>query len=352
MTRFSNEANDLLKRLKRGTLRTVRSFGLSRTVAHSRWRDRRLLILCYHGISRTDEHLWRPPLFLQPSFFRRRMEAIYEGGYRVLPLAEALRRSREGSLPPKCLTLTFDDGELGFYTHAFPILQEFGFPATVYLSTYYVEKRLPVVSVFLSYVLWSGRGHRVEAELSELGRTDLDVREPEGRTRTWTAIMEAMNRNDLRSVAKDRVIRDVAHALDVDYERLRSERRLELMAPTEIEELAERGVDFQLHTHRHRTPDDRAEFLDEISANRKVIRRITGTDPEHFCYPSGRYNEQLVAWLREAGVVSATTCDPGLASPSSDPLLLPRLVDVPTLRPVEFEAWLSGIADWLPRRNV
>lgn len=90
--------------------------------------------------------------------------------------------------------------------------------------------------------------------------------------------------------------------------------------------------------------------MDEISGNREIIRRITGTDAKHFCYPSRRYNKQLVGWLREAGVVSATTCDPGLASPSSDPLLLPRLVDVPTLAPVEFEAWLSGIADWIPRR--
>lgn len=291
MSPSSQATSNLPKQLKRVVLRTSRSIGLSRTVAGSRWRGQRLLILCYHGISRADEHLWRPPLFLQPSFFRQRMEAIYEGGYRVLPLDEALRRLREGSLPPKSLTLTFDDGELGFYTHAFPILEEFGFPATVYLSTYYVEKRLPVVSVFLSYVLWSGRGRRVAVELPELGQTELDVREPDGRKRTWAVVMEAMNRKDLRSDAKNRVTRAVAHALDVDYERLRSKRRLELMAPTEIEELAERGVDFQLHTHRHRTPDERAEFLDEISDNREVIRRITGTDPEHFCYPSGRYNQ-------------------------------------------------------------
>lgn len=178
-------------------------------------------------------------LFLKPSFFRKRMKAIYEGGYRVLPSGEALRRSREGSLPPKSLTLTFDDGELDFYTHAFPILEEFGFPATVYLPTYYVEKRLPVISVFLSYVLWSGRGRQVAVKLSGLGRTELDVREPEGRKRTWTTIMEAMNRNGLRSEAKDRVTRGVAQALNVDYERLRSERRLELMVPAEIRTLAE-----------------------------------------------------------------------------------------------------------------
>jgi hypothetical protein len=47
--------------------------------------------------------------------------------------------------------------------------------------------------------------------------------------------------------------------------------------------------------------------------------------------------------LRELGVRSATTCDAGLASSRSEPLLLPRVLDGEQVTAVEFEAWLCGI---------
>lgn len=279
------------------------------------------------------------------------MEAIHRRGFRVLPLDEGLRRLADGSLPPKSLSITFDDGEVGFYTHAHPILAEYGFPATVYLTTYYVENRLPVITVALSYVLWAARGNEATVDLPALGRVQLDTSSPEAREATWSTLMARMERERLNGDARDDILRRVARALELDYGRFREERRLELMNPSEVRELASQGVDFQLHTHRHRVPEDRGRFLKEIRDNREAIRRYAGTSPEHFCYPSGQYNEQVVAWLREEGIRSATTCDPGLATSETDPLLLPRLVDVPTLAPVEFEAWLDGIAAWLPRRS-
>jgi hypothetical protein len=55
--------------------------------------------------------------------------------------------------------------------------------------------------------------------------------------------------------------------------------------------------------------------------------------------------------LAEAGVISATTCDPGLASQRSTPLLLPRLVDSSFLSPLDVEGWLTGMsAFFMPRK--
>ena len=50
----------MLKRLKRGTLATLRNTGVFRAALDSAWRRNRLLILCYHGISINDEHEWDP----------------------------------------------------------------------------------------------------------------------------------------------------------------------------------------------------------------------------------------------------------------------------------------------------
>lgn len=73
----------------------------------------------------------------------------------MLPLSEAVDRLQSRSLPPRAVTITFDDGFQDFYSVAYPIIESFGFPVTLYLSTYYVEYNRPVFDVMCSYLLWN-----------------------------------------------------------------------------------------------------------------------------------------------------------------------------------------------------
>jgi len=150
---------------------------------------------------------------------------------------------------------------------------------------------------------------------------------------------------------KDAFAASLAAHLDVDYEALLEQRIMHNLTADEVGQLAAGGIDVQLHTHRHRTPLDRQLFLREIEDNRRSIQEMTGKRPAHFCYPSGVYDLKFLPWLKEAGVVSGTTCDLGFASRNSDRLLLPRLLDNASLSSIEFESWLTGIAEVMPRRQ-
>jgi hypothetical protein len=79
---------------------------------------------------------------------------------------------------------------------------------------------------------------------------------------------------------------------------------------------------------------------------------MTGRRPTHFCYPSGNYRAEFFTWLGEEQIASAVTCDPGLVSARSDRLLLPRFLAAENVSALVFEAWLTGAADWLPRRRT
>ncbi len=349
----------MLRRLRRQLLPVLERSGLFRLVADSRWRGNRLLILCYHGVSIADEHEWNNQLYMSPAALRERFEILKRGGYAVLPLDDALSRLRARSLPPRSVAITFDDGAYDFYARAFPILREFGFPATVYLTTYYCHFQRPVFDTGVSYALW--KSGRASADLRGLvpgvGETGLSS---EGDRRTVALrIREYGNSAGLSGQEKDDLLRAITRRLGLEYDSMFSNRLLHLMTPAQVREVAAAGIDMQLHTHRHRTPDDCGAFVKEIEDNRAGIEAILApagatrvrSQLTHFCYPSGIYKAAFVTWLRDLGIVSATTCDFGLATRADEPLLLPRLVDTGNISALEFESWLTGVAGLLPHRR-
>ena len=124
------------------------------------------------------------------------------------------------------------------------------------------------------------------------------------------------------------------------------------MTPEEVADIARRGFDVQLHTHRHRTPRERSAFCSEVVENRRILEKLTGRPAVHFCYPSGDHDPPFLPLLRDLRVETATTCEPGLARADHNPLLLPRYVDTMAQSEVMFESWLSGAAGVLSLKKL
>ena len=90
------------------------------------------VIVLYHHVA-TDTP---PSTTISPADFRRHLEYLRDNEYNIMALddmVEALR-DRE-SIPDKSVAITFDDGYISIYEEAFPMLQSFGFPFTLFLST-------------------------------------------------------------------------------------------------------------------------------------------------------------------------------------------------------------------------
>ena len=289
--------------LKTALFTLVNVAGVSRRFAETAWRCRRLMILCYHGVSLADEHEWNPTLYISPRTLTRRLDALRRLGCTVLSLPEAVDRLYAEDLPERAVVLTFDDGYYDFKAEALPLLEERRYPATVYVTT----------------DQWTG-----------------DISSP--------AINDVAVVNHLRtSYLSWRSARGEVSPC--------SARALSAMTQSEVADVAARGVAIEMHTHSHRLPLDVNALLGDIRLNRALIASTTGRVPRHLCYPDGIYHTSLLQQLRACGVETATTCDPGLAATSADPLLLPRFVDCEACSQATFDAWVTGVACWIPRRT-
>jgi peptidoglycan/xylan/chitin deacetylase (PgdA/CDA1 family) len=325
--------------VKNTALEMLRTTGIFSLYANSGSRRRRLLILCYHGLSLRDEHEWRGGLFITPTQFQQRLAFLKSLDVHVLDLTEALQRLQTNSLPERSAVITFDDGFYDFHRHAAPLLASAGFPATLYLTTHYCDYRLPIFNLITNYMLWKNRGRVVDLSSLKLPPENDLSRED---TRQHLTVLLNQQAAALNTVAKDELAQQLAEALQVDYPDLVRSRILQILSPEEATALSRGGIDLQLHTHRHRTPRDRALFTREILDNSHRLQEFSGRKPVHFCYPSGDHAPEFLPWLKECGVQSATTCALGLAKSNSEPLLLPRLLDATNISPVDFESWVCG----------
>jgi len=323
-------------------LRTCSRFGLSRLARGLTGQGIR--ILAYHGFCEADEADFQPMLFMRAATFRTRMQRLVAGGHRVVSLAEAVARLRARDVEPGLAVITIDDGWHGIHEHAWPVLRELGLPATVYVTSYYAQCQLPVLNVLMRYAAW--RSPLTEVRLDGLA-AGLDGRHPLADRAARDRLADRVSGyadDELPATQRLAFVREIAARLEVDVGSVLERRTFHLMSPTQLRELCAAGFDLQLHTHRHRFPaDDRAVCAEEIESNRRFLQQLTGKTPVHFCYPSGRYSAHQKAWLRDLGVMSATTTRQGLSYGSTDPMELPRFLDSEAYGPELFDAALAGL---------
>lgn len=280
---------------------------------------KRLRILAYHGLWITPGYQYGNHLFMEPEKFEHRMTWLKGSRYPVLPLGEAVRRLGDGSLPDCSVVITIDDGWTSTYTHMLPILERLALPATVYITTWYSINQLPLVNVAVDYIL--KRAGRSAA----MGPAIID------RIASLSSLSE-----------RQQALRDTAARFGVTTEEWWEARQFHVMNAAEIRAAHRRGLDIQLHTHRHRLGDDLER---EIVDNRDWLAascRRPAESFEHFCYPSGIYNDRAIEVLRRTGIKSATLVSSGCNVPGANPFMLRRFLDGRSVSQELFEAYLSG----------
>jgi len=311
---------------------------------------RQLRILCYHGTALADEAQFRPLLFIGAMKFEERLRYLSRAGFAVLPLEDAVQRLRLGTLPSDAVVLTIDDGFYGTYKHAVTSLKRYRLPATLYVTTYYAQRQNPVFRLLVQYIFWATGDDRLD--LGKLGiegfEGEVDVhREAPADRAMWKIIDHGESKLD--EDGRQKLALGLGALLGVDVDPIVENRCLGLMSPTEIQQASRDGIDIELHTHRHRLPEDESASKKEISDNRAALEPIVGRRLNHLCYPSGFWSRKHWPWLAQMGIKTATTCDVGFNGSAAHPFALKRIFDSSMVSALEFEAELNGFLEGLRR---
>ena len=232
---------------------------------------RSIPVLMYHHVAPRPGDM----VTVTPETFEGQMRHLAEAGYTTLSLDDLLSIVRGETEPPRrAVAITFDDGWLDNWVHAFPVLRKYRLRAAVFVVTDWVERASAPESVDGPHV--SFPPHREMCERAERG--------------------------EARGVA-------------LDWERIGEMRNSGL-------------VRFYSHTRSHvkcdRVPED--VVAEELLSAKKTLEERLGSPCPYLCWPYGKFTPRATAIAREAGYEAVFTTRHDVVRRGVDPFDLPRIV--------------------------
>jgi peptidoglycan/xylan/chitin deacetylase (PgdA/CDA1 family) len=289
---------------------------LARAVTHSQAR-----VLMYHrfGAGAGSRRL-------DPAVFARQLEYLVRH-FRVAALSDVVRALRSGQrLPRGLVAITIDDGYGDFVDLAYPVLQRFGTPATVFAATRFLDGTYWLWFDALHYLLHTTRVPALRVTLAG-SRLSLDLSSAPSRERAWSAVgthclgMDPATRNS--------TIEHLQHVLQVPLPAAPTN-DYRAMSWAEAAGLDPSLVTIGSHTCTHpvlsRCTDAEIEW--EIAHSRRTIAGRLGRRVDAFCYPNGQpedYDIRCVNAVKAAGYTCATVAHGATVGTGSDVYTLERM---------------------------
>lgn len=285
------------------------------------------MILMYHRILPPDDMQMppvQPGMYVSVDTFRRQIHFL-KSRFKLISLWELVRRLAEGRGVSRCCVLTFDDGWRDNFQYAYPVLQKYSVPATIFLTAGYIgTKRLfwpEDVSLCLVKL------HNGEAELGDL--PDVIQENLEGNGLCLKSSLEESIDHFVKLLKKkspEQRIDFISQLKEVCGVKKHAKRLL--MNWEEVREIGESGlIEFGSHTMNHVLLDQLSlvHAEREIRSSMEILEEKIGGKCIFFAYPNGNYNDSIISLLGNAGLVAALTTKRGYVSSDSTLLELPRI---------------------------
>ena len=325
--------------------------GLKTARAISRWVKARILggalILGYHRVANASEDNFE--VCVSPEHFAEHLDVLRKHT-RPIPLSQLVRNLKEGSLLPRSVAVTFDDGYIDNFHQARPLLEKYEIPATVFICSGYAGREL----------WWDEADRRVMASGADLYALRLQLGEglfqwdPLSLRPEAVYLDESSRRRrfsqELYRFLLDLDVLDLNKAMEIirTWSGLPANGAMtaRVLDPDEIRQLGDSGiVELGSHTRNHlmlpRLPLQRQR--EEIVWGKRDLEAWLGKPVEGFAYPNGRSTEAAKQIVREAGFIYACTSLHNVVRPGSDLHELTRFWQ----KDVDGDMFFRGLNSWM-----
>jgi len=281
-------------------------------------RKAKYAILGYHSVGAHGFPLYcRLPV----RTFAEQMRYI-KRNYRVLSLQQMVEELQNPSSYRQSVVVTFDDGYVGTYCDAFPILKEYGIPATVYLTAGAIESgEVPWYDrIFLQF-------QQAAAEVT----VHLDSKQQFRLGGFWSRVDAAASvvsyLRTLPDEERQRWCESFEKTIPLRYTELGGS----MMNWEQVHEMCRAGVSFGCHTMTHpvlsRLSPDAVQR--EVGESKWLIENRLGVQVNDFAFPFGKPKDcgSIGAKaLSQLGIRTAVTTIVGINQPGEDTFRLRRMV--------------------------
>jgi peptidoglycan/xylan/chitin deacetylase (PgdA/CDA1 family) len=288
----------------------------------------------YHRIADDPVDHWQ--LAVSPARFEEQLDVLRRIR-RPLPLSDFVRDLIAGTLPPTAVALTFDDGYVDNLVAGKPRLAAAGVPATVFLTTGFVDRHREFWWDELARLILFGNGPQ-SFELKIRGESfyfNIGTDSPAPRDRAMDSEPLSLRRAAIVTIWKSiqRLDDDERELIMAELRSIFAEHNYcacsdRVMTGEEVRALVTDGlVTIGAHTVTHPVLAglEPAACRREISESKRACEALTGAPVLSFAYPYGIFDANAREAVRIAGFSLACSARRGPALATSDPLALPRI---------------------------
>ena len=293
-------------------------------------KDHKAVILLYHQIvdRNTEEYIFKShAVHHHLRSFKAEMR-ILKKWFDVVSLDSIIDHIKEGKQFSRPTTaITFDDGYRDNYTLAYPVMREFRFPATIYLTTGLINTNKRTWVDTIEYALLKTKEKSVS--IPELfGDQTISIATKKELEAANSDIGEAMKK--VSESEKLRLINELYNRLGVEKKPEEEDCKPRMLSWDEIKEMKKNHISFGSHTNNHpvltKIPIDKAK--EEILSSTMLLKEKVG-EARHFAFPNGThkdFNEELNNYCKEIGLESIATAEYGIVDLDSNPHYMGRFI--------------------------